>query len=167
MPKKGYKQTKEHKEKNRIKLKGNKRCLGKHWKWSRESIEERKKNIKKGIIKVPLFYGKKHTKEWKEYMSQKMKGRFDGIHRSPKTEFKKGQKLIFNWKGDSASKSAKHRWIEKKLGKPKICEHCGKPAKDWANKNHKYNRKKLSDWMSLCKSCHLKYDYKFNNRGRK
>lgn len=70
------------------------------------------------------------------------------------------------WKGIHASKGAIHQWIERKLGTPKYCEHCKKSDSkiyDWSNKDHKYSRK-FSDWQRLCRSCYLKFDYKFNNR---
>ena len=34
---------------------------------------------------------------------------------------------------------------------------------EWANKSHKYLRK-LSDWISLCSSCHKQYDYSFKRK---
>ena len=30
------------------------------------------------------------------------------------------------WKGDNVGRNALHRWVEKRLGKPTTCEHCGK-----------------------------------------
>lgn len=70
------------------------------------------------------------------------------------------------WKGIHAGKQSIHGWIERKLGMPKYCEHC-KTTKaktyDWSNKDHKYSRR-FTDWQRLCRSCHLKYDYKFNKR---
>ena len=59
--------------------------------------------------------------------------------------------------------SALHKWIRSKLGEPKACEFCGKTDGriELANKNHKY-KEKLSDWISLCKKCHINYDKKFN-----
>ena len=67
-----------------------------------------------------------------------------------------------SWKGDNAGYSAKHKWIENKLGKPTTCEHCGKTGLikqqiHWSNKDHKY-RRVLSDWQRLCAQCHLIYD---------
>lgn len=65
------------------------------------------------------------------------------------------------WKGNNVGKAALHNWVEKQLGKPRKCEHCGTvEAKqfDWANKSQKYKRD-ISDWMRLCRSCHAKYDY--------
>ena len=66
------------------------------------------------------------------------------------------------WKGDMVGYNGLHGWVEKKLGKPRVCEHCGtEQAKvyDWANKSHRYLRK-LSDWIRLCRKCHKKYDTK-------
>lgn len=66
------------------------------------------------------------------------------------------------WKGDNVGKAALHNWVERKLGKPRLCEHCKtKKAKqfDWANKSQEYKRE-ISDWIRLCRSCHAKYDYK-------
>ena len=56
-----------------------------------------------------------------------------------------------------------HAWVRKHLGKPNICEHCGKSGLSgkkihWANKSHKYLRD-LTDWLRLCVPCHKKYDY--------
>ena len=65
------------------------------------------------------------------------------------------------WKGDRVGISALHGWVIKHLGRPRKCEHC-KTTKasmyDWANKSRKYKRL-LSDWMRLCRACHVKYDY--------
>jgi len=66
------------------------------------------------------------------------------------------------WKGDNVSYSALHHWIMRNYGKPNTCEHCGRTGLkgkfiDWANKSGKYLRD-LSDWMTLCKSCHKIYD---------
>ena len=56
-----------------------------------------------------------------------------------------------------------HDWVRANKGKPQVCEHCGKIKKEgkieWANTDHKYKRK-LEDYISLCTSCHRKYDKK-------
>jgi hypothetical protein len=67
-----------------------------------------------------------------------------------------------SWKGDSAGYKSKHQWIERRLGKPDTCEHCGKsglkgPQIHWANIDHKYIRI-LEDWVRLCAKCHVGYD---------
>jgi hypothetical protein len=83
----------------------------------------------------------------------------------PKSAFKKGH---ISWlKGTSIENygyQGIHSYINRKLGQPKYCEHCKRTDKkcyDWANKDHKYS-KNLKNWMRLCRSCHLKYDYKNN-----
>ena len=57
-------------------------------------------------------------------------------------------------------------WVARWLGKPDICEHCGRNGLkgrqiDWANKSHDYLRD-LNDWIRLCKPCHRKYDGSFS-----
>jgi len=64
------------------------------------------------------------------------------------------------WKGDKASYATKHQWVARKLGKPRLCSHCGTlDAKryEWANISKEYKRN-LDDYIRLCKSCHMKYD---------
>lgn len=67
------------------------------------------------------------------------------------------------WKGDVASYNTLHRWVQRHLGTPSKCEHCGledpqHPRRfQWANKSHEYKRD-LSDWIRMCVSCHLAYD---------
>ena len=98
-----------------------------------------------------------------------------GEHRSPETEFKKGEMTEVqlaeknsNWKGKDAKINPIHRWIEYRKGKAKEhkCEHCGKQAHHWSNIDHKYSRK-LEDYTALCSSCHMKFDYKYNNRTKR
>ena len=111
------------------------------------------------------------------------------VRLNPKGEFKKGQKAWNKgkkrwWKTPQFEKGhiphnkgillsegnpAVHYWIKQKLGQPNYCEHCKKTNKaqyDWANKDHSY-KKIIKDWMRLCRGCHLKHDYKFNNRGKR
>jgi len=64
------------------------------------------------------------------------------------------------WKGNKAGKEALHNWVQKHLGKPKKCEHCGTTKAiffDWANKSGEYKRD-LSDWIRLCRYCHSQFD---------
>lgn len=65
------------------------------------------------------------------------------------------------WKGESVGYNGLHKWIERKLGKPKYCAYCQiTTAKkfEWANISRTYKRD-LSDWIRLCTSCHRLYDY--------
>jgi len=66
------------------------------------------------------------------------------------------------WKGDNVGYSGLHEWVRKHLGKPTECVYCGKDEGklNWANVSHEYKRE-LEDFMSLCISCHRKYDYEF------
>jgi hypothetical protein len=65
------------------------------------------------------------------------------------------------WKGEKTGYHAKHSWVTRRKGKPKICVDCGGQAKEWSNKDHKYSRN-LDDYESRCKKCHSKYDKQFN-----
>lgn len=58
-----------------------------------------------------------------------------------------------------------HRWVRGLKGRPKKCEYCGKKNKtkgrsciEWATKSGNYTRF-LNDWISLCRSCHMKFDH--------
>lgn len=69
------------------------------------------------------------------------------------------------WKGENASNTTIHEWVRNNFENTKKCEHCGRTdiKLDWSNKDHKHRRIR-SDWQLLCKSCHMKYDIKHNNR---
>ena len=67
-----------------------------------------------------------------------------------------------NYKGDDVGYRGLHHWINRWLGKPKKCEHCGKDNLvgrqiHWANKSGKYLRD-TTDWLRLCVKCHKKHD---------
>jgi len=74
------------------------------------------------------------------------------------------------WKGDKANYFAKHNWVKRWKGNPSECEICGLKGEkvgrrwnlEWANVDHKYLRD-LNDFISLCISCHKKYDYMVRN----
>ena len=64
-----------------------------------------------------------------------------------------------------------HYWVRKYLGIPLKCKFCDKERTTpksihWANKSHKYLRE-LTDWISLCASCHKKYDYGYRRSSTK
>lgn len=65
------------------------------------------------------------------------------------------------WKGENASIGSKHNWLHNNYKKGNMCEHCKSTGKklDWAlihGKKYNHNRK---NFIELCRSCHLKYDY--------
>lgn len=54
-----------------------------------------------------------------------------------------------------------HRWVEKQLGKPMICDFCFDDSRsryDWANISQEY-KYDIKDWLRLCRSCHKAFDY--------
>jgi hypothetical protein len=62
------------------------------------------------------------------------------------------------WKGEFASYSALHYWLQREKGKATKCEKCNVIKKcTWANISGKYERN-VDDYISLCYSCHFKYD---------
>lgn len=68
------------------------------------------------------------------------------------------------WKGDGASYRALHYWLRRNLGKPNTCKKCGKFDErprfiQWANIDGLY-RRVLTDYISLCVSCHKLHDLK-------
>jgi len=84
-----------------------------------------------------------------------------GIHYSPDTEFKKGERINEqnnNWKGDSVGYLALHTWITRKLGKADVCQKCSSTKTvEWANISREYKRD-FNDWIKLCKKCHGAFD---------
>jgi hypothetical protein len=126
--------SEEAKRKISIALRGNKNHLG-----IPQSLETIKK-IRKANKKNPPcpMLGKTHSIETREKIA------------------------IANWKGDEVGYRGLHLWVEKILGRPKKCKHCGKDGLvgkkiHWANKSGLYLRN-LSDWIRLCVPCHKKYD---------
>jgi hypothetical protein len=101
------------------------------------------------------------------YPIEKRKGLFTKGHKrlnTGRTLFKKGmtEDRCVNWKGDDVKYRALHHWVVRHLGSANKCEQCGKSKTTqksihWSNKSHKYLRN-LTDWISLCVSCHKKYD---------
>lgn len=84
------------------------------------------------------------------------------------TSFKKGLKpwnsgiktglIPVNFKENGYGYHAIHDWVNRHRGKALKCEQCGSDKNvQWANKSHEYKRD-LSDWLELCRKCHIKYD---------
>lgn len=64
------------------------------------------------------------------------------------------------WVGAKAKYSTFHGWINKHNKKDIFCNHCNQEKKlDWAIKKGKKYSRDISDYLCLCRSCHLKYDY--------
>ena len=68
------------------------------------------------------------------------------------------------WKGDNASYSAKHKWVNKEFGKPEKCFNCDSLDKlNWANVSNQHRRDR-NDWIELCASCHKYFDVNMERR---
>lgn len=63
-----------------------------------------------------------------------------------------------NFKGYGFSNETLHDRMKKLINKAELCQICKqKQPVDLANKSQKYLMKK-SDWMWLCRQCHIRYD---------
>jgi HrpA-like RNA helicase len=63
-----------------------------------------------------------------------------------------------SWAGDKIGYAGLHQWVQKTLGKAKICSECNSSKKvQWSNINWKY-RRNINDWQELCYQCHREYD---------
>lgn len=107
-----------------------------------------------------------HKGKW---LSEHTKKKLSEIHKKLYAEnkylqdrlykFEKGDKN-HNWKGDAVGYVGLHAWVRRILGRPGFCSLCKTAEKKkfaWANISRQYNRNE-NDWMSLCYSCHKKYD---------
>lgn len=114
------------------------------------SLETRKKISetlkRKGIHPPPGSHlGHKHKKETIQLMSNLKTGELNPC-----------------WKGDDVKYSGIHVWLRKTYGKPLFCEHClriDKKKYEWARITGKNYERKRENFIRLCRSCHLKYDY--------
>lgn len=83
------------------------------------------------------------------------------ITKSVKSRLERGSnrgKKHYNWKGEDVGYKRLHIWVNKWKGKAIVCIKCGATKSvEWANISGKYKRE-LSDFMSLCKPCHMEYD---------
>jgi len=71
------------------------------------------------------------------------------------------------WKGDKVGYDSLHEWIRNHKLKPNLCGECKKKKPyDLANISGKYKRD-IDDFEWLCRSCHMKRDYKNGVRGDK
>ena len=127
--------------------------------WTEESKKKAQENSPR------YWFGKKRDNP--EYL-EKISLAHKGQHSSPATEFKNVGNRAYKVVGDENAYRNLHKFIEKQLGKPNTCQHCGKSNLSgklihWANKSGLYLRD-LSDWLRLCVRCHYYHDinkYKF------
>lgn len=147
--------------KKKIGLANKNRVHTPHSEETKKKMSESHKNkphagwFKKGYTN--FWLGKKLSDEHRKKMSDGHKGQI---------AWNKGKKFpdigehLYNWKGDDVSYGALHRWVIGHKGDANMCVNCGIEGKkkyEWANKDHKY-RRCLDDYISLCTSCHRRYD---------
>ena len=144
-PNKGRKLSKEWKENLSKSLKGHPKSL---------EMRQRLSKSRMGISP---------SLEIREKIRQTLTGRKLSVEH--KKNISLGSKQLIGslnplWKGDKVGYRTLHQWVEKYKGKPQYCNfmpiHLHRKYQ-WANISHKYKRD-LDDWMSLCISCHSKYD---------
>ncbi len=133
--------------------------LGKHWNLS-EKTKRKLSKIAKQKRYGKWMKGRKFSKETRRKISEAKKKEYQEGKRKSIFSKRIGEKN-HNWKGDKVGYRCLHLWVRRKLGKPTICKLCGKTQDKpksihWANKSGRYLRD-LSDWISLCVSCHKKY----------
>lgn len=64
------------------------------------------------------------------------------------------------WKGDKVGYSGIHIWLRNNFGYLEKCERCGSTKfVEWALRNGKKYERKRENFISLCRSCHMKMDY--------
>jgi hypothetical protein len=122
-----------------------------------------KKRISEGLrvayasgsrIKKSPMQGRQHSPETKNKMRLAALKR---IKRQPET--------IPDHTGhikENAKYEAIHAWVNKYFEEKESCENCGSlDYLDWSNKDGEYTRER-DDWQVLCRSCHMKYDRRYN-----
>lgn len=145
--------------------------------------EEHKRNISLALKGKPSWSEGKHlSEETKKKMSNTAKLKGFGLWMRGKKLSENTKKKIsdwstehetfrrlpltfgdnnINWKGDEVKYRALHAWINRRLGRSGTCEACNDKSEnktyDRANISRTYKRK-IDDWISLCRSCHRKFD---------
>jgi hypothetical protein len=110
------------------------------------------------------------TKEWKQAMSKRLKGKpspIKGIKRSEETKRKlslsKMSEKNPNWKVDGVGSPALHYWIRRHKPRVALCENCKKQKPlDAANISGEYKRD-INDFKWLCRHCHMMEDGRMKN----
>ena len=119
--------------------------------------------------------GRRHSEESRRKIGMATLGRKDSNetkHRKSESAKRRGNEpphpigeRSSRWKGAAVGYAALHSWVRRWKELPKYCKECGSTTKrlNWANKDHTY-RRNLEDYIALCGSCHIKYDYANNER---
>ena len=104
------------------------------------------------------FKGKKHSKETKRKMSERMMGNPSKTGQIDSIETRKNKSIAqlgekhHSWSGDNPTYEALHRWAKRHKSKTD-CEFCGSNRFiELSNISGKYKRD-LNDWQYLCSKC--------------
>lgn len=124
-----------------------------------ETTLKRMSESKKGTI--PWIVGKNHSIETRRKISKKVKEAYNNGF-VPWNKGLKGYRsgeINNKWKGDNASYSAIHKYIQCHKPKPEGCEVCGKMncRLELANLSHEYKRD-IDDYKYMCVKCHRTFD---------
>lgn len=117
--------------------------------------------------------GTKYTSEHKENIRKGMLGKFRNpnlkVIKCPScnTPFRQARERnkycsrpCSKYIGNAAGYLTRHKRIYKKWGKADKCEACKIDGLNytWANISKKYDTDNRSDWVKLCRGCHIKFD---------
>ena len=65
------------------------------------------------------------------------------------------------WRGTALEYKSLHKRIGRRFGRPQGCQRCPRVSGtrfDWANVSGNYNEFDRSDWLRLCRFCHMALD---------
>lgn len=98
-----------------------------------------------GKDRIPPMLGRKHKVSSKEKIGRANKGSKNG-----------------SWLGSKVKYNSLHWWIRINFGKAERCDNVKCTGKsnnyDWALKRGRNYSRNKRDYLSLCRSCHVKYD---------
>lgn len=105
--------------------------------------------------------------DYRQKMNMRNAARWQGDEARLKFASKISGANNYQWKngqtvGKIAGYQAVHKWVKHTAGPAIKCEHChldDKKRYEWANVSGQYLYD-MTDWMQLCKGCHMKYDNK-------
>ena len=129
------------------------------------------KHKEESLIKISLGAKQEAIKRGKDFFRRNQKLAIESAKKEGFKNFHgtlgRTKELSYIWKGNNASYSSKHKWIQKYWKKTGVCENCGTRPKpygnrkwgtEWHSKDEKYNREDRSTWLEVCKKCHNKFD---------
>ena len=124
--------------------------------------EEHREKLRQAKLGKPGYWKGKKRPEIKTWLSEfQFEKGYEPWCKGKKCPQLSGENQS-SYKGENVSYRNLHRWVERNLGKPKICENCKDNSLrhrqyHWANKSRNYKRN-LTDWVRLCVKCHKAYD---------